>query len=94
LAHEPHVAQALYRQILGDAPTPTPAEERDGSLLVVRQPLRSGTLVLVVSEASSRQEMVLAEEGLRVSIAATRAGALVVGPDGTASTFGGLALVA
>lgn len=60
-------------------------------LLVVRQPMTDGHLVLVVSETSTPQEIVL-DEGIHVSIAPDRAGALIIREGHALQVFGGLTL--
>jgi hypothetical protein len=92
LAQEPGVTRVLYQQFLSNVSAP--GEDYHRALLISRQALRSGKLILVVSEAGRAQEVTLAEEGLRLTIEANRAGALLLAPDGTTTTFGGLTLIA
>jgi hypothetical protein len=67
-------------------------EERNcvGSpLLVVRQPLKDGVLVLVVSEIGSSQRIML-DEGVQIEIAPNRAGAVMIKDSLIMHTFGGI----
>ncbi|MBV9227683.1 MAG: beta-galactosidase, partial [Chloroflexi bacterium] len=88
LANETWVMKEMYRRVLNLAHC---AEEQhvSSSLLISRQPLTDGTLVLVVSESSRAQHVPL-DEGIQITIEPNRAGALILGSDQTVQTFGGL----
>ena len=64
-------------------------EQVGSPLLVLRQDLKEGSLVLVVSETSSPQRIVLDEGGI-VEIAPNRAGAAMMQGQRVVQTFGGL----
>jgi hypothetical protein len=66
--------------------------QQDSPLLVTRQALAEGELVIVVSESAEPQKVSL-DNGLSLEIAPNRAGAAIV-KDGKAATFGGLSLIA
>ena len=53
--------------------------------------MTDGTLILAVSETSSHQEIVL-DEGIKVSIAPNRAGALLIREGHELQVFGGITL--
>jgi hypothetical protein len=91
LANEISIIGAIYQQALEHSHH---AKEHSiqhvrKPLLVSRKSLRDGTLVLVVSESSSVQHIEL-DEGIQVTIAPNRAGALILQPGHAAQTFGGL----
>ncbi|MFL5592294.1 MAG: beta-galactosidase [Ktedonobacteraceae bacterium] len=78
--------QDVYRQILN------PGKERNcenSPLLVVRQPLKDGVLVLVVSEIGSSQRIML-DEGVQIEIAPNRAGAVMMKGNQIIHSFGGI----
>ena len=79
----------IYRDVLNQH---VKREQVESPLLVVRQPLREGCLVLAVSEASSPQRIVL-DEGSTIEIAPNRAGAAIVQNQRIVQTFGGLSIV-
>ncbi|HEY7419650.1 MAG TPA: beta-galactosidase, partial [Ktedonobacteraceae bacterium] len=78
-----------------EASTPDVGEERvetslaGASLLIARQPLRDGALLLAVSESSSTQRIAL-DEGIQITVDPNRAGALILRKDQAIQTFGGL----
>jgi hypothetical protein len=86
LAEEASVIATLYRQVINQ-----PAQEHyiSSSVLISRQPLKDGTLILVVSEASHSQVISL-DEGMQITIDANRAGAIILGSDDVVQTFGGV----
>ncbi len=94
LANEASTLATIYQQALTQAQYEAKQHAQPGQppLLIVKKPLREGTLFLVVSESSSAQQIEL-DEGLRVTIAPNRAGAAIVQPQQSAQTFGGLAPV-
>ncbi len=59
--------------------------------LVVKHPLTDGSLVLVVSESSSHQCIML-DGGQEIEVAPNRAGAVILSKSGTMSMFGGVRL--
>ena len=67
-------------------------EKVESPLLVVRQTLKEGSLVLIVSEASSSQRIALDERNI-VEIAPNRAGAAIMQNQRVTQTFGGLCIV-
>ena len=87
LADGSEVVQEVYRRALGLEKKQSQREE--SPLLVVKQPLSNGDLFLVISETSSPQEVVLAE-GIRVSVGANRAGAVIVQSGCEVEVFGGV----
>ncbi len=66
-------------------------QDEKSPLLVVQHPITDGTLVLVVSEISSHQCIVL-DGGEEIEVAPNRAGAVVLPKSGKMSTFGGVRL--
>src|SRR6266700_4090058 len=86
LADEAAVIATIYRRAINH-----PAEERyvSNPLLIARRPIKDGTFILVVSEASHPQHISL-DEGIQITVDANRAGALILGTDHTAQTFGGV----
>ena len=64
---------------------------KNSPLLVVRRPMKDGYLILIVSETSSSQEIVL-DEGIHVCIAPNRAGALIIQEGRELRALGGLTL--
>lgn len=88
LANEGWVIKEMYRRVL-DLSLCDEERHTSSPLLVARQPLTDGTLVLVVSESSRVHHLDL-DDGIQVSIAPNRAGALIIGSDRTIKTFGGL----
>ncbi len=93
LANEGFVIGAIYQQVLKYSHHPEEHRMQNvrKPLLVSRKLLRDGTLVLVVSESSSVQHIVL-DEGIQVTIAPNRAGALIMQPEHAVQTFGGVSL--
>ena len=78
--------QDVYRQVLN------PGKERNcenSPLLVVRQPLKDGVLVLVVSEIGSSQRIML-DEDVQIEIAPNRAGAVMMKGNQIIHSFGGI----
>lgn len=89
LANETPALSALYRRALQQDPAED-EEQINEPFLITRRPLKSGSLILVVSESSSEQRIRLDEEDLEITIEPNRAGALILGSDRTAQVFGGL----
>jgi hypothetical protein len=86
LANETGVTRMLYAQIIEHS------DEKHGAnnpYLICRQPLQDGTLILVVSESSHAQQIVLDDE-VELVIEPGRAGALILQGDQEIQTFGGL----
>jgi hypothetical protein len=88
LANETLVIKELYQRVLNLSPC-LEGQLMSSPLLISRQPLTDGTLMLVVSESSRVQHLQL-DEGIQITIEPNRAGALILGPDQTVQTFGGL----
>ncbi|GAC1469930.1 MAG: hypothetical protein PVSMB5_16900 [Ktedonobacteraceae bacterium] len=86
LANSTQTIYTVYRHVLS---AHVKREQANSPLLVVSQALRQGTLVLVVSETSTVQRIVLDEGGI-VEIAPNRAGAAIVQGPHIIQTFGGL----
>jgi hypothetical protein len=86
LANDMSATRMLYRQAL--APV-AESFQADAPFLIARRPLRNGTLILLVSEASSKQQITL-DEGIQITLEPDRAGALILNNDRTMQTFGGL----
>ena len=86
LASETAALSALYRQVL---PQTYVASQANSAILIARQNVREGTLILALSESSSEQQITL-DEGFQVTLEPGRAGALILENDRTVQTFGGL----
>lgn len=89
LADQISITSHVYQQVLHQSVRDTYEES---SLLLVRRPLKAGTLILLVSEQSNDQHVAL-EEGIEVVLAPNRAGAVIVGANRDIATFGGVQLV-
>ncbi len=86
LANEMSATRALYRQVLAPG---AGIARTNATFLMSRQALRDGTLILFVAESSCAQRITL-DEGIQITLEPDRAGALILGSDRTAQTFGGL----
>ncbi len=86
LANDASATRMLYAEVLKRSEK---SQQSDAPVLVTAIPLRDGTLFLLVSEAGREQKVTL-RDGIEVTIAAHRAGALILGNDQTAQTFGGV----
>ncbi len=86
LSSNSHATHHVYRRVLNLS------EERNcvnSPLLVVRQPLKDGVLVLVVSEIGSTQRIML-DEGVQIKVAPNRAGAVIMTGNQVLHSFGGI----
>ncbi len=86
LSSNSHATHHVYRRVLNLG------EERNcvsSPLLVVRQPLKDGVLILVVSEIGSTQRIML-DEGVQIEVAPNRAGAVVMTKNQAMRCFGGI----
>ncbi|WP_376794053.1 beta-galactosidase [Thermogemmatispora sp.] len=92
LASELEPLARLYRRVLGKTPLEPQPEGQRRPWLLVRRPLKEGTLLLVASEAGSEQSLWLEEEGLSLVVAPQRAGAVLLLAGQPPRTFGGLRL--
>jgi len=91
LASETTALKALYRQAL-QQPLRGEEDQPASPLMVTQRAVKDGKLFLVISESSSPQSFQLAEEGLELTIAPNRAGALLLDNDGSVRTFSGLSI--
>jgi hypothetical protein len=87
LAETAEVTQRVYQRVLGLDGQAVAHEER--SVLVVQRPLKTGQLVLLVSESADDSRVTLAN-GVAVRVIGNRAGAVIVEDDGTLKLFGGV----
>ena len=86
LASETVALKALYRQVLQ---LPDEEDQPTCPFLISTRPIKHGNLILAVSESSSIQTILLAENNLEITIEPNRAGALLLEEDGSTQTFGG-----
>lgn len=87
LANDATATRVLYTRIIGGLSAP----RVNSPVLIVQRPLREGTLLLAISEASKQQLIELAQNR-KAALEPNRAGALILNNDGTARAFGGLRL--
>jgi hypothetical protein len=83
----------VYRQLLGETGFVSGETQAESPLLVAHKPLKDGTLILFVSESAEHQQVTLAEAGIQVEVAPSRAGAMIVKNDATYEVFGGVAVI-
>jgi hypothetical protein len=86
LASEMSVLRTLYSQVL---PQFAARSQEDTPVLIARQPVQDGTLILLISESSCEQQITL-DEGIQVALEPERAGALLLEKNRAVQTFGGV----
>lgn len=86
LSSNPQATHAIYQHMLKRE---AESKHAFSPLLVVRQPLKNGLLILFVSEISSAQHVYL-NEGIEVEVAPNRAGAVIVKDGQVLHVFGGI----
>lgn len=86
LANEAAI-RTIYSQVLHHQATEH--SHANSPILISRQPLQDGTLILAVSESGGTRQITL-DEGVQITIEPGRAGALILGADSIIQTFGGL----
>ncbi|GCE30309.1 hypothetical protein KDA_58250 [Dictyobacter alpinus] len=88
-SHHTASTRAVYQQALGIV---SHSQQQDSPYLIARQPLKNGTLILIVSEHSQEGHLNL-DPDLKVSIAPNRAGAILTRNDGTTTSYGGVQIL-
>lgn len=86
LADNSEAARQIYQQALA---LPAISPNQDNAVLVTRQMLKDGWLVVAVSESSSPQKIQL-DNGLCLEIAPNRGGAAIIKANQLTAIFGGL----
>ena len=84
-AHSSEVTRQIYQRVTAI----TARQTEESPLLVIKQPLNNGSLVLIISESSYEEQVEIAA-GLTVSVQPERAGAIVLIDGQEAQFFGGV----
>jgi hypothetical protein len=86
LAENPQAVRRVYQLSLEHSANML---QDESPLLVIRRPVKNGSLVLLVSESSAECTVTL-KEGTAIKVLPNRAGAVIIEHDGSTKLFGGI----